>query len=227
MADIPNRDELERKLARELGKLNQAQMARLLEQLGDPPRMENVTAQFWQEIGGELLNVITPFLQRLYLDSAAEFLAGQSIGVDWAIVNQQAVDWASRYSYQLVGGITTNTQAALQSAVSGYYQGGQNMGTLTNSLSGLFGPVRAESIAVTEVTRASAQGELDISNQLMRDNPSLEIVQIWNTNKDDRVCPLCGPLDRKEQGDGWTIPPPIHPRDRCFLTQKIRVRKSA
>jgi hypothetical protein len=227
MADIPNRTELERKLARELGKLNQAQMARLLEQLGDPPRMENVTAQFWQEIGGELLNVITPFLQRLYLDSAAEFLAGQSIGVDWAIVNQQAVDWASRYSYQLVGGITTNTQAALQSAVSGYYQSGQSMGTLTNSLSSLFGPVRAESIAVTEITRASAQGEIDIANQIMRDNPSIETISIWQTNKDDRVCPICGPRQGKAQGDGWTDPPPGHPRCRCWLNHKIRVRKSA
>jgi hypothetical protein len=226
MADIPNRTELERKLARELGKLNQAQMARLLEQLGDPPRMENVTPQFWQEIGGELLNVITPFLQRLYLDSAAEFLAGQSIGVDWAIVNQQAVDWASRYSYQLVGGITTNTQAALQSAVSGYYQGGQNMGTLTNSLSGLFGPVRAESIAVTEVTRASAQGIEAIAKQIELDNPSIEAVMYWNTDRSDTVCPVCGPRNGKARGDGWTDPPPAHPRCKCWPTYKILVKRA-
>jgi hypothetical protein len=226
MPDIPNRDEIERKLSRELGKLNQEQMNRLIEKLGYPPRVENVPAEFWQELNTELLGAITPYLQKLYLDSAAQFLAAQSIGVDWALVNQSAVNWASRYSYNLVQGMTANTQAALQSAISGYYQAGQNMGTLTNSLSGLFGPARSENIAITEITRASAQGELETAAQIVADNPSIETVSIWNTNNDDRVCPICGPRNGKPQGEAWQEPPPGHPRCRCWLTHKIRVRKN-
>jgi hypothetical protein len=226
MPDVILRDELERKLGRELGKLQQDQMARLLEYMGDPPQLERVPPEFWNTIGEELLGVLRPFLSKLYLDQAAEFLGSQSIGVDWALINTQAVNWAGQYSFDLVKGITDNTRTALQSAVSGYYQtAGQTIGELQDKIAPLFGPVRAESISVTEITRASVQGEQGIVDQIMADNSSLEDDPEWSTNNDDRVCAICGPRNGKRLSSGvWTTPPPAHIRCRCRLNHKFKVR---
>lgn len=52
---------------------------------------------------------------------------------------------------------------------------------------------------------------------------------IWNTVMDERVCPICSPMDNQERttgtqfigGDGSSVEhPPIHVRCRCFLTPK-------
>jgi hypothetical protein len=223
-ADVPSRESLERLLGRKLGELNRVQLAKIIENLGDPPRIENILTSFWDDAGKELLGVLTPFLQKLYLTQAAEFLGSQSIGVDWALINQAASNWATSYSFNLVSGITQSTMTALQTAISNYYQTSQTMGTLTETLTGLYGPVRAEMIAVTEITRAASQGELDTVAQILKDNPSLEASAIWQTNKDNKVCPICGPRQGKRQGDGWSDPPPAHPRCRCWINHKIGVR---
>ena len=226
MPDVIQRDELERKLGRELGKLQQDQMARLLEYMGDPPRLERVPSEFWNTIGEELLGVLRPFLSKLYLDQAAEFLGSQSIGVDWGLVNTSAIDFVNSYTFDLVKNITQTTQQGLQQAMSAYFQNGQTIGELEASISGYFGPVRASSISVTEITRAAAQGEQGIVDQITRDNPSLQPVAIWSTSNDSLTCPLCGPLNGKKQGDGWTELPPRHPRCRCWVNHRFTVIKA-
>ena len=225
--DIPNRDELERKFGREIARANGEQLDKLLKHLGDPPKLENVPTEFWQNTSKDLLAAITPFLEKVYLDQAAEFLGSQSIGVDWAAVNQAASDWASRYSFDLVSGINANTMQTLQTAVSNYYQSGQNIGTLEQSITSLYGPVRAEAISITEITRASAEGEQGLINQILRDNSSLVDDPVWQTNNDDLVCPICGPRNGKRRSSGtWTTPPPAHVRCRCWLNHKLTVRKN-
>lgn len=227
MPDIPNRDELERKLARELGKLNQAQLARLLEAIGDPPDPSKIPPQFWDEVGAELLAVLRPFLQRVYLDQAAVMLASQPIGVDWALINQAAVRWANDYSYGLVRGITTNSQNVLRDVISSSFSAPTTLEQVTSQLSGLFGPVRAEMISITEITRAASEGEIAIARQIMADNPSIEAVPVWQTRNDERVCLVCGPNNGKLQGTTWQQPPPAHPRCRCWVNTQFRVKKHA
>jgi len=61
VSDIPNRDELERRLARQLGKLNRVHLARLIEYLGDPPMTENVPYTFWDEARIEPSSVLAPY----------------------------------------------------------------------------------------------------------------------------------------------------------------------
>jgi hypothetical protein len=102
------------------------------------------------------------------------------------------------------------------------------IGDLESRLSSAYGPVRAEMISVTEITRAAEQGENGAIGLLLGDNPGIEREDIWQTSQDDRVCLVCGPLnDRKAGGyDGnqpyWTHPDsgarvqiPAHPRCRC------------
>lgn len=233
MGDIANRAELEKKLARELGKLQHVQLVRLLEELGDPPRIENVTPAFWDSVGKELAKTLAPFLENVYLQQAQELMMSQPVGVDWALVNQGAVDWASRYTFELVRGINQTSQQALRRAVAAYFERGQTIGDLQKAIVGIFGPVRAENIAVTEVTRAAAQGEYQISKDLRKEG--VNMVPFWQTSEDEIVCPICRPLnDRKADGldvDGnpyWVHPKngkqyqhPAHPRCRCFPRHQL------
>ena len=216
MADIPNRDELERQLGRKLGKLNRIQLGRLIEYLGDPPKIENVPSTFWDEAGRELAQVLSPFLEDVYVQSSLELMNSQPIGVDWAVVNQNAVNWARDYTFPLVQGINDHSRTALQSTVGAYYERGQTTGELVNRLSGIFGPTRAEMIAVTEITRAASEGERAMVRELNKQG--VQMVPIWQTNNDSLVCPICGPRHGQEITDG--IYPPSHPRCRCWVNHE-------
>ena len=224
MPDVVGRDELERKLARKLGSLQRAQMMRLLEHLGDPPKIENVPAMFWDEVGKELAVVLAPFLEEVYLTQAKELMLSQPIGIEWSLIHERAVTWVQQYTFDMVRDINQTSRSALQKAVSAYFERGQTIGELEQSISGLFGPVRASMIAVTEVTRASVQGELAIAKELSA--AGIDLIHIWRTNRDEITCALCAPLDGKKQGDGWSDPPPRHVRCRCWLSTEINKAKS-
>lgn len=226
-ADIPNRDELERKLGRKLGRVQRSWMMRLLEELGDPPKVENVSAAFWTKVGKELAAIIAPFLEEIFLDQARSLMMSQPVGVDWALVNEGAVNFARNYTFELVRGVNRTTQQALQRAVSAYFEREQTIGDLQRSISHLFGPTRAEAIAVTEVTRASAEGEYQVAKDLRAQG--VDMIPYWQTNMDELVCPICAPLNDRE-ADGfdalgkpyWIHPEngnqyqhPAHPRCRC------------
>jgi hypothetical protein len=226
MSDIPNRDELERKLARMLAGLLRAQMGHLLELLGDPPNLDNVTSAFWDEQGVEFAKVMRPFSQNVYLVRAEQTIADSVIGVDWGLVNESAVDWARQYTFDLVKGINNTSRKLLQTSVGDFFEQGLTRGELEQRLVKAFGPVRAEMIAVTEVTRASAEGEKEIVKQLEAQGVKMRV--IWRTNNDEivRRCPICWPRHNEEispnpspatRGE-W---PPGHPRCRCWSTSEF------
>lgn len=217
MAQVPDRDALEGKLARLLGRLSRAQMGRLLEELGDPPAVENVSPLFWDETGKELANAIRPFLEDVYLESARRLMNSQSVGVEWGGVNETAADWASSHSYDLIRKLEDTSRKRVQGAISRYYRDEQTIGELERSLTPTFGPVRAEMIAVTEVTRASVEGERGMVQELAKEG--IEMRPFWETNNDELVCPICEPRNGKEITDGFY--PPAHPRCRCTVGHEI------
>jgi hypothetical protein len=235
MPDIPDREALENKLARLLGKIQSGDYARLLDLLGDPPKLENVPSTFWDEVASDSVRVLSPFLQNLYLDQAKLLMDQQPIGIDWALVAQRAVDWAQRYTFDLVRGMNATSQQALRTAVGNYFGRGQTIGELQQSLVSLFGPIRAEAIAVTEVTRAAAEGEIAIGAEL--DALGVQMIATWNTNGDELVCPICRPLDGMKasgyednrrpywihpiSGKRYGPPPSTHPRDRCWVNWSL------
>ena len=70
MADIPNRDALERKIARLLGKFYRQQLAKVKKRLGNPPNMHNLPQEFWDDSKAELAEILTPFMEQVYLEGA-------------------------------------------------------------------------------------------------------------------------------------------------------------
>lgn len=215
MGEFANRADWESRLQRALEKLQKQQLQRLLESLGDPPNLANLHPDFWNEFSTEYREALYPLLEGIFLDGAAQRLDASTIGVDWDLVNEAAARWARQYTFDLVSGITDHSQQALREKVGGYWETPTSLGALTDSLAQLFGPVRAEMIAITETTRAAVNGQIELVHQLGAQG--VEMVAVWQTNNDDIVCPLCGPRNQQRQFTNWSEPPPAHPRCRCWI----------
>ena len=82
----------------------------------------------------------------------------------------------------------------------------------------LFDPSRGETVAITETTTAISLGERDVVDRM--EELGVEIDALWITKRDERVCPVCGPLHNQpisQWEDDFPVGPPAHPRCRCFL----------
>ena len=141
------------------------------------------------------------------------------IGIDWGLVAEDAARWASEYSYKLVMGITDTTRRLLQEKVAQFIrEPGRTIGDLTADLEPYFGKMRAEMIAVTETTRAFAEGERKTVAEWQNYGARLEAV--WHTNRDELVCPVCAALDGKPESEWGGMDCPAHPRCRCWITHR-------
>ena len=214
MPELPGRSKYERDLTRLMARLLSAYAGRLLELLGDPPNLNNLPPDFWQNESEIMVAALRPFLEQVYLDAARAMMGTTVSAVDWALVNQAAVDWASSYTFNLIQGLFQTDIAALQRALAAYFQAPTTMGELTaRILQIVASPVRAEMIAVTEVTRAASEGEQAIAAGLAKQG--INMIPYWNTNRDELVCPVCEPRNDQEITGGMF--PPAHPRCRCWV----------
>lgn len=219
MADFAQRAEFERKIARALGKTMAGQLADLLDKLGDPPNLNNLASDYWEQFSELLRGAIQPILESAMVARVSELLGERSIGFDVAIANQRAAAWARQYTFELVSGITNNTRDALREQIAGFFEDQRTIGDLKESIARLFGAVRAEMIAITETTRAASEAEQLFAGEL--EKLGLRTTQVWQTNNDDAVCPICGPLNQVRRGEGWTSPPPAHVRCRCWISTEV------
>ena len=187
--------------------------------LGDPPDLTNLGPEFWSTQEGKLLADLRPQIERMALAAVAARGATVPIVWDEAVIAREAADWAARYAFELVRGINANTERLLRDQVARFIQTpGMTIGQLRAALVPAFGDVRAQMIAVTETTRAFAQGEGIVQDYLRR--AGLEMKRHWNTSMDERVCPICAPLDGKPEGEwgAYSSGPPGHVQCRCWLT---------
>jgi hypothetical protein len=154
-------------------------------------------------------------------ESALRALASVGYAADDLAVATLSGGWARAYAGQLIVGITDQTRAYVGRAVEAYLQTpGMTRGQLEARLGAAFSPRRAESIAITEITRAAAEGMRIAQEQLEAAGLSYE--RVWNTNADDRTCPRCGPLNGKTESSWSGGGPPAHVRCRCFVTLRAR-----
>lgn len=173
-----------------------------------------------------LTDAFTRVLRPALVEVAAdEFLRqGVQVGVqfDSAIVNQQMVDWAQGYTFDLVTKLTETTRKTLQQAIQQFASTpGMTRGQLEALILPAFGPVRAEMIAVTEVTRAAQAGVDAYQTELATAGVPSE--RIYRTSADEKVCPVCAPSNGKPESE-WEGrgPPPRHVKCRCFCTLRVK-----
>ena len=235
MGDVADRDEKEAMLARVLGlEFNKARIKLMALIPALEAFVREVSPEFWNEHSTALRSGIAPLLAKFFLDQAEDMLDDYAfLGVDWGLVNTAAADWARKYTFDLVKGITDTSRATLQKLIPQFFENQWTQGQLREALSPLFGVVRAEMIARTEVTRAAAQGEEETARLLAEQG--IQMIPVWNTREDEIVCPICGKdglSQRKADGvngegrpywtlDGVEYTMPAHPRCRCWETHEL------
>lgn len=228
--DIAHRDQYEAKLARALGRALHEQFTIVMTALGAAPSAANLTPMVFENMQKALQAAIRPILERVYLAQVEALTheiiprTKQGIGVEWGVVNQRAAEWASRYSFDLVSGIVDTTRVTLQRQVADFFTDQRTLGDLRAAIEPLFGPVRADMIATTEITRAASAGEQAFADEL--EALGLTTTQVWQTNQDDAVCPICGPRHNKKRGDGWDELPPAHVRCRCWTNTVVEALRA-
>lgn len=148
--------------------------------------------------------------------------AALEVGV-WELANTAAAQWAMSYGYELVRGLLATTRDRLQAEVAEYIRNSETIGQLVARIRGDsgFGEARARMVAITEVTRAYAEG-----NRVAWRASGVIERRRWNTNADELVCPVCGPLSGQVTGldepfAGDVDGPPAHPRCRCWATPVV------
>ena len=209
----PQKDARERKLQKLVIEMLQSQYGGLLDL--DDSEILQVPAGYWEEVAAEMAAAMGIQMQEMALDGAEGVIENTPFGLDWGLVNLSAADWAGGYSYEMVSGINTVSQRALQQAISKFSRTpGWTLEDVFNSITPQFGPRRAELIAITEVTRSYGQGTRLAKADLLRQGIRTE--RQWHTNGDEIVCPLCGGLDGKPESEWDGNDLPAHPKCRCW-----------
>lgn len=149
-----------------------------------------------------------------------------AININWELANNAAGDWAIEYGRTLTGQLAKTTTPRIQKLISEFVNSpDMTINQLTSLIQDgyLYSPERARAIAVTEVTRAFAQGNL----AAWRESEVVERKR-WNTAVDELVCPICRPLAGQIEDIGGTFDggldgPPAHVRCRCWVTPVVDV----
>lgn len=185
----------------------------------DPARLDDLERILSATEAGDLQEA----LARLMRESAgagvrvtAAKLGQVAIGVNWQLANEAARTWAAQYSYALVSRLNENSRRMLQDAVSRWVASGEPLDALIEEIARVFGPVRGEMIAVTEATRAYAEGSFTTYEQAgfnrrppeerrppahvrcrcwvsLRESDPGVWEYVWLTAQDELVCPVCAP----------------------------------
>jgi len=144
-------------------------------------------------------------------------------GFDWTLANVDARAWALSYTDDLLLDMANVTQRGVGQAIGRWIDNGEPLPSLIADLQPFFGPKRAKRIAVTEVTRAYAEG----STQAYIASGVVEMRE-WATANDEYVCPVCGEnglsgQQRKlgEPFSGGIKNPPAHVNCRCWILPAV------
>lgn len=124
-------------------------------------------------------------------------------------------EWAGDYSERVGGGIV-DTNREVVNRLAARMTAGQPV--TADAIKRLSSIDRAVTIGITETTSGITAGEIGGAEMYRRETGRL-LLPYWLTERDERVCPVCGPLDN-EPSTVWRHRfngPPAHPRCRCRL----------
>lgn len=133
-------------------------------------------------------------------------------------------DIAAEYVSAYLTKMDATTRAGLEKAI-GAFRATPTMTVedVVAQLRGVFGPRRAELIAITALTEASNQATLSYQQQLAAAGVTME--RVWRTANDERTCAICAPLNGKSEKDWKERFPnggPAHFRCRCGTTLRMK-----
>lgn len=218
------RAEIERRMARDVGRAFDEQLGELLPADAGDDVIRAASSRV-DATSGPVREALRRNLEQaanLGVTVGLDTLEQIGYGFDWTLASADAARWASQYSYELVRGINTTTTARLRVAVDDWFQERTTLPDLVRELQPTFGRRRAQLIAQTETTRAAHEGNVIGFEQ----SGVVDEVE-WYSVRDERVCPICGDSPTGMHGKrlplrGGTMYPPAHPGCRCFVRPVVR-----
>jgi SPP1 gp7 family putative phage head morphogenesis protein len=214
-----NAEEKERRLQKAIAVVLAAALLVIVAHIeaGEDPELETLHAN--------LRAAIEPILVAICIEAALRAVIETGVGLDVALLNAAALEWAHTYSYELIQGLTETTRQVVSNAITSFIgTPGMTHQALVDMLAPTFGAVRAESISITEVTRAFSAA-INIQQQELAKQGIL-MDRFWLTANDERVCPTCGKLHGMHERvwkHEFPAGPPAHPWCRC--DEELRLRK--
>ena len=203
--DLPNRTELESRLATRIDRAFAA--VRSAAQSGRRPdanALENEVRQALEDQAAAVYAVM--FL--LFLDDE------RTARIEPAVYNRLE-------SFAAMRGVEIGQArgAVLASSLSSDLDAAIANGAKAPEILAQFDRTRAETIGVTETTALASRGYTEAADAV--GEMTGEVSEIWwVTAKDDRVCPICGPLHQAPRAlwsQAFENGPPAHPNCRCTL----------
>ena len=193
-----------------------------------PNGLSPLSYEFWRAEAGKLWDAANESIM-------VTLLAGATSGVDalptevagivnWDVFNSAAIEYLNTYNLTILQGVSETTRKQVTQAIQQWIMSGQSLSSLETTLTPVFGESRAAQIAATEVTRIYAEG-----NQMAWMSSGVVTHNQWRTARDERVCPICGPLDGQTVelganafgGAFGVTGPPIHVNCRCWLSPVV------
>ncbi len=151
------------------------------------------SSAFWENENRELWEAIDALVVAALIAGSKGGIATLPAGVlplvNFDIFNLQAIQYLDIYRLTTIPGINNTTRKKAIEAIRRWLLSGEGLASLEPQLALIFGSQRAGMIAATEVTRIFAQGNL----MLWRSTGVIGAKK-WQTARDERVCPICGPL---------------------------------
>ena len=234
----PDDDEAEQRIRAALERRSTRELGRVLSDMLETLYPDGWGGD-WIMAEAEAIRVHNAFLneQKLKDALARAILDGADLGVsvgvaqlesigfgfDWTLAHIAARDWAAAHTDDVLREIANVSARGVGQAVGRWFDNGEPLEMLRQDLGIFFSPERARRIAITEVTRAAAEG----SDASYRESGVVEERE-WASSMDERVCPICSGLTGKrrnfgESFDGASIQkPPAHTNCRCWLRPIVK-----
>jgi hypothetical protein len=217
---------------------------------------------FWDAQRKMLRGEFGDLIMNVLLSGAAsgngQLPAELRVFTDWDVFNQSALDWMDLYlgdvsrrapfadstAWNWAANLNETTRRQVSSEISNWVRAGEALPELEKRLGRLpsFTTQRARQVAVTEVTRVYASGNL-----MAWEASGVVSAKRWRTAFDELVCPICGPMHMTivEFGGQWNFTqemrdanpeldsalnslkvsgftaPPAHVHCRCWLSPVI------
>jgi len=226
--DFAERDEMEGRVQAQMLVFFDEQYKRLARLLRDNGKPDWDNEEEW------ITNVLFPELSAAHqMGALMGGLGIGGVGIDWNLVNEDAVAWARKHTLSVSGQITETTAkryAEVRDQVSGdiaaWMEEGDPLPKLRQTLEQYMPANRADMVATTEVTRAYAESNMEA----WKASGEVEGSE-WRTAVDEHVCDTCGEsglqgqvaklgetFKRKDNGaDTGITNPPAHVRCRCYI----------
>lgn len=197
---------------------------RIVAALGNPPNIDNVPAKLWDDIEAELAKTTAVAIALMFLAGVDEM--GKLFGeIDADDAGDAARKFADKRAAKLARDTTRTMKDRLGSVADEWADVADDV-TAKRLRSGLLRDLRgrleqqADDVGVTETTFSNTIGENYFAKQFGED----ELLIVWRTQLDEKVCPICSPLEgtTKEFWGEFDDGPPGHTRCRCYLSVALK-----